>query len=86
MTEAVRLRQTEIWIAWIRVLAVPFAVFEIAWTRGDYPPGYEQWGIAASVALGIGSVAFFWLAHRDLDLRGRKRIGALALAFDTAIV
>jgi signal transduction histidine kinase len=86
VTEAVRLRQTEIWIAWIRVLAVPFAVFEIAWARGDYPPGYERWGIAAAVALGVGSVAFFWLAHRDLDLRGRKRIGALALAFDTAIV
>jgi signal transduction histidine kinase len=68
------------------VLAVPFAVFEIAWARGDYPAGYQRWGWAAAVALALGSVAFFWLAHRDLDLRGRRRIGALALAFDTAIV
>jgi signal transduction histidine kinase len=84
--EAARLRQTEIWIAWIRVLAVPFAVFEVAWLRAEYPPGYARWAWGAAAALAVGSVAFFWLAHRDLDLRGRRRIGALALAFDTAIV
>ena len=81
-----RLRHTEIWIAWVRLLAVPFAAFEVAIVGDDHPPGYERWGWATAVALMLGAVAFFWLAHRNLDRKGLARIGFLALAFDTAIV
>jgi signal transduction histidine kinase len=84
--ELERLRRTEIWVAWVRVLAVPFAVFEVAIVSDDHPPGYERWGWAAAAALTLGAVAFFWVAHRDLDRTGLRRIGFLALAFDTAIV
>jgi signal transduction histidine kinase len=84
--ELERLRRTEIWIAWVRVLAVPFAVFEVAIVGDDHPPGYERWGWATAAALTLGALAFFWVAHRDLDRTGLRRIGFLALAFDTAIV
>jgi signal transduction histidine kinase len=84
--EAERLRRTEIWIAWVRVFAVPFAAFEVAIVGNEHPPGYERWAWATAAALTLGAVAFFWLARRDLDRKARGRIGFLALAFDTAIV
>jgi signal transduction histidine kinase len=84
--ELERLRRTEIWIAWVRVFAVPFAAFEVAVVGNEHPPGYERLGWATAVALSVGAIGFFWLAHRDLDRAGRARIGFLALAFDTAIV
>jgi signal transduction histidine kinase len=84
--ELERLRRTEIWIAWVRVFAVPFAAFEVAVVGDDHPPGYERWGWATAAALTLGAVAFFWLAHRDLDRKALGRIGFLALGFDTAIV
>jgi signal transduction histidine kinase len=84
--ELERLRRTETWIAWVRIFAVPFAAFEVAIVGDDHPPGYERWGWATAAALMLGAVAFFWLAHRNLDRKGLARIGFLALAFDTAIV
>ena len=84
--ELERLRRTEIWVAWVRVFAVPFAAFEVAIVGDDHPPGYERWGWATAAALSLGAVAFFWLARRPLDRKGLGRIGFLALAFDTAIV
>jgi signal transduction histidine kinase len=84
--ELERLRQTEIWIAWVRVFAVPFAAFEVAIVGDEHPPGYERWGWATAAALSLGAVAFFWLARRPLDQKALGRIGFLALAFDTAIV
>ena len=76
--ELERLRRTEIWIAWVRVFAVPFAAFEVAVVGNEHPPGYERLGWATAVALSVGAIGFFWLAHRDLDRTGRARIGFLA--------
>jgi signal transduction histidine kinase len=84
--ELERLRRTEIWIAWVRVFAVPFAAFEVAIVGDEHPPGYERWGWATAAALSLGAVAFFWLARRPLDRVALGRIGFLALTFDTAIV
>jgi hypothetical protein len=84
--ELERRRRTEIWIAWVRVFAVPFAAFEVAIVGENHPPGYERWGWATAAALSLGGIAFFWLARRNLDGRALDRIGFLALAFDTAIV
>ena len=84
--ELERLRRTETWIAWVRIFAVPFAAFEVAIVGDDHPSGYERWGWATAAALMLGAVAFFWLAHRNLDRKGLATIGFLALAFDTAIV
>jgi signal transduction histidine kinase len=84
--ELERLRRTELWIAWVRVFAVPFAAFEVAIVGDDHPPGYERWAWTTAAALTLGAVAFFWLERRPLDRKALGRIGFLALAFDTAIV
>jgi hypothetical protein len=85
-SELERLRRTEIWIAWVRLLAVPFAALEVAVVGDAHPPGYERWGWAAAAALTAGAAAFFWLARRDLDRRAIRRLGFLALAFDIVVV
>jgi hypothetical protein len=41
--ELERRRQIERWIAWVRLFAVPFAVFEVGVISSGYPPGYERW-------------------------------------------
>ena len=81
-----RLRQMEIWIAWVRLLAVPWAVAEVAFIVGDYPAGHEQWAWITTGVLAGGALLFFWLARRQLGLGGRIRLSILALAFDVAVI
>jgi signal transduction histidine kinase len=72
----------ERWLAWIRLGAVPFAIFQVAFTSG-YPDGYltAVWIITSVFA--AGTVVLFFAARR---FRGDARLGAAALAFDTAVV
>lgn len=81
-----RLRSTEIWIAWVRLLAVPWAITEVALISHDYPPGYKLWAWVATAALAAGALAFFVLARRKLRERARAAVGFAALGFDTAII
>jgi hypothetical protein len=50
MTRVERLRQVEVWIAWVRILAVAWAVVEVGWFSDDYPAGYHAWAWAAFTA------------------------------------
>ncbi|HZB85131.1 MAG TPA: ATP-binding protein [Gaiellaceae bacterium] len=84
--ELERRRSTEIWIAWVRMLAVPWAIAEVALISHDYPPGYKSWAWAATGALAAGAVAFFVLARLKLGERARSAVGLAALAFDTGII
>jgi signal transduction histidine kinase len=81
-----RRQQTEIWIAWMRLLAVPWAVTEVGLIADDYPRGYQAWAWLTTGALAVGALVFMWLARRGLRPRARGRLGLAALAFDTAIV
>jgi signal transduction histidine kinase len=85
-SELERLRSTEIWIAWVRVLAVPWAVLEVGFLADGYPPGYQAWAWAATAALAAGAVVFFVLARIELGPGARRVVGAAALVFDVAIV
>jgi signal transduction histidine kinase len=84
--ELERRRQLEIWIARVRVFAVPFAVFGVAIVGDGQPPGYGRWGWATAGFLALGAVGLFWLVRRPLERTALGRIGFVALAFDTAIV
>jgi signal transduction histidine kinase len=84
--EITRLRQVERWIAWVRLLAVPFAVLEVGVFSTAYPAGYEKWAWIATAVLAAGAVAFWFLARLDLGLGGQKALGFVALGFDAAIV
>jgi signal transduction histidine kinase len=84
--EIERLRRTEVWMGWVRLVAVPWAVVEVGLLTEDYPSGYERWAWVATALLAAGGVLFFVLARVDLDARGRQVVGAAALAFDVGIV
>ena len=78
-------RETERWIAWIRVGAVPFAVLQVS-ISPDYPAGYRAYAWTVTAVLAAGAAAVFWLARRDLGPRAGSLLGAAALAFDTIVV
>jgi len=80
-----RLRDVERWVAWVRLAAVPFAVFQVA-IGGDYPPHRELWAWVTTAALAAGALVLFALSRRDLTKPALQRIGLAALAFDFAIV
>ena len=66
--EVQRRRQIERWIAWVRLFAVPFAVFEVGVIYSGYPRGYERWAwIARSIAEAHGGT---------LDVRSDPGSGA----------
>ena len=84
--ELERLRRQEIWIAWIRVAAVAWAVLEVGVVAHDYPPGYLAGAWIATGVLAAAAAAFLWAAQREWSPRGRARVGLLALVFDAAII
>ena len=86
MAERERLRQQELWIAWIRLCAVVWAVLEVGLVSHDYPEGYRTYAWIVTGVLGAGALVIAWVARRGLSLRGQLRLGLGALVFDTAIV
>ena len=80
-----RLRDVERWIAWVRLGAVPFAIFQVAIASG-YPGDRELWAWAATGVLTVGTLALFALSRRELTKQALRRLGLAALAFDFAIV
>lgn len=64
------------WIAWGRIVAVPFVLLEVAIESGNYPPGDEPLAWALASVFAVGAALLF---------RFRDR-GALGLAFDWTVV
>jgi signal transduction histidine kinase len=85
LSEVQRLRRGERWLAWLRLGAVPFAVFQAVVSR-PYPPGREAWAWATTGALAAGAVVFFRFSRKELVPRQLQLMGLAALAFDFAIV
>ena len=73
-------------MAWVRLLAVAFAVLEVGIVDRDYPEGYHAAAWIITAVFAAGAVALLLLAYR-LQSRARwRRIGLGALVFDTAVV
>jgi signal transduction histidine kinase len=85
-TELKRLNETERWIAWVRLAAVPFAIVEVGLLSTDYPPGYENWAWATTALLTAGAVLLFLLSRPGAFVRALRAIGLFGLALDTVIV
>jgi signal transduction histidine kinase len=85
VTEAERLRETEQWIAWVRLAAVPFAIVNVAFAH-DYPSGFQVRGWAITAVLTVGAVVLLWLSRRDSTRAAQVRLGIVATAFDFAVV
>ena len=84
--ELERRHQIELWISWIRLLAVPFAIVEVGFLSDGYPPGYARWAWIATGALAAGAGVIWLCARRELGPRAQTALGYSALAFDIAIV
>jgi signal transduction histidine kinase len=80
-----RLRDVERWIAWVRLGAVPFAIFQVAIDQ-HYPGHYELWAWLTTGVLAVGALAFWAISRRKWSKEALKRIGFAALCFDFAIV
>jgi signal transduction histidine kinase len=83
--ERQRLRNVERWIAWIRLGAVPFAIFQIVLT-GAHPPHLELLAWITAAVLAIGAAVLFVLSRRDMSLPAARILGLTALVFDTVII
>jgi hypothetical protein len=70
--ELERRREVERWIAWARLLAVPFAVFEVGVISSGYPPGYERWVWIITAGLAVGAAVFWFLARAELGLSAQR--------------
>jgi signal transduction histidine kinase len=75
----------ERWLAWVRIGAVPVAVFQVIVT-GPHSHGQTIWIWTTTGALSVGAVVLFVLARRDLGEAAFARLGLAALVFDFAIV
>ena len=80
-----QLRATERWLAWIRVAAVPFAIFQVT-IASHYPAGYESWAWLVTGIFALGTALLLVLSRREFEHRGQVALGAVALSFDFAIV
>jgi hypothetical protein len=64
-----------IWIARVRLVAVPFAFLEVAIEHGNYPSGYERWAWMTTGVFAVAATGFYWVPVR-----------VLALVVDTLVV
>ena len=81
-----RLRSQEIWIAWIRLLAVALTIVLVvisAYVQDDVN-ATQAWVL--TVFFAIGAAVLLFLARRHWSVRELRSLGLCALAFDGAII
>jgi hypothetical protein len=77
-----RLREIEVWISRVRLVAVLFALIEVGILSEDYPPGYEDYAWIVAGVFAVGSLVLFAASTRT----DPRVVGAAALLFDTCVV
>ena len=77
-----RLREMEVWIARVRLVAVLFGVVEVAFLTEGYPPRYEGYAWVTTGVFALGAIVLF-VASKRADPR---IVGIIALAFDTCVI
>jgi signal transduction histidine kinase len=77
-------RRTERWIALVRVIAVPFAVFQVAFDN-NFPEGYAVWAWLTVAGLALAAALLWWATGKELSERTQRLLAAVGLAADTAV-
>jgi GAF domain-containing protein len=80
-----QLRRIERWIAVVRLIAVPFAIFQVAVSTG-YPEGYATAAWVVTGILAIGAAGLFLFVRLDVSDRASLALSIAAQLFDTAVV
>ena len=84
--ERLRRWQLERWISLVRLIALPWAIAEVAFLS-DYPSdGYRAAAWLTTVVLAIGSVAFFWIGRRGVAERLQPAFCFAGLLFDVVVI
>ena len=78
--------QLERWISIVRLIAVPWALIEVALLIDFSSRGYEvaAWGVTGCLA--AGAVVFFWAGRRGVPARYQPAVVFAGLVFDTAVM
>jgi len=79
------LKSLERSIAAIRLLAVPFAIFQVGVTVG-VPSGWQTAGWITTAMFAAGAFAFGLVVRRELSNRAAFTVSVMGQLFDTAIV
>jgi signal transduction histidine kinase len=77
-----KLREVEIWIAWVRLGAIAFATLEVGLFSPDYPSGYEPWAWLTTGVFAAGAVVIFVVSRRAYS----PAVGIAALVFDGWVI
>ena len=78
-------RDIERWIALVRLLAVPFALAQVA-ASPRYPPGYAAYAWLTAGVFTAGALMLFFLSRRELTPHDQTLLGAAALTLDTLTI
>jgi signal transduction histidine kinase len=78
--------QLERWISLIRLIAVPWALIEVALLTDFSSRGYEAAAWAVTGCLAIGAIVFFLVGRRGVPAEYRPAVCLAGLAFDTAVI
>jgi signal transduction histidine kinase len=72
-------------IAAIRLVAIPFAIFQVGVTSG-VPEGWQTAGWVTTAVLAVGAFAFALVVRRELSDSGAFVLSVAGQLFDTAVV
>ena len=78
--------QLERWISVVRLIAVPWALIEVAFLIDFASRRYEVAAWAVTGCLAAGAVAFFWAGRRGVPSGYRPAVVFAGLVFDTALM
>jgi signal transduction histidine kinase len=85
LTQLAHIRETERWIANIRIGGIVFAVLQVQLSTG-YPAGYRRDAWIVTGLFALGAAILFFLARRELPRRRQLTLAVVALGFDTAVL
>jgi signal transduction histidine kinase len=78
--------QLERWISVVRLIAVPWALLEVALLIEFSSRGYEVAAWAVTGCLAAGAIVFFWLGRRGVPAAYQRAVVLAGLVFDTAVM
>lgn len=82
MRRLARMRELEVWIAWVRLGGVLFAFLEVGIFAPGYPGNYEAYASATTGVFAVGAMALWQLTRRAY----RPVVGLVALVFDLCVI
>jgi signal transduction histidine kinase len=78
--------ELERWISLVRLIAVSWAVIEVALVTSFSSQRYEVAAWVVTGGLAVGALIFFWLGRRGVSVTFQPTVCLTGLVFDTAVI